>query len=83
MGVVFGAMIVAFWITLLFVLWEGHAEDRAAARLRWVYVAIFAFLSYPVLFALQLGNIELAMFVLLAAFVYLYYERSPLGRGCL
>lgn len=73
--IVFTAMNVGFCITLAFVLWRGVTRRIGNRRLRWIYVAVFSFLSYPVLFALQLGNIELVMFILLAAFVYLYYEK--------
>jgi Glycosyltransferase family 87 len=73
--IVFTAMNVGFCITLALVLWRGVTRRIGNRRLRWIYVAVFSFLSYPVLFALQLGNIELVMFILLAAFVYLYYEK--------
>lgn len=73
--VVFTAMYVAFWITLFLVLWNGVTRRVGSRRLRWAYVAVFSLLSYPVLFALQLGNIEMVMFILLAAFAYLYYEK--------
>jgi hypothetical protein len=73
--VVFTAMNVGFCITLGLVLWRGVTRRIGSRLLRWSYVAVF-FLSYPVLFALQLGNIELVMFILLTAFVYLYYERQ-------
>jgi Glycosyltransferase family 87 len=83
--IVFAAMYLGFWITLAAVLWRGATRRIGSRRLRWIYVAIFTFISYPVLFALDRGNIEVAMFILLAVFVYLYYERQsswawlPLG----
>jgi len=73
--VVFLAMNVVFCVVLGIVLWRGVTRRIGGRRLRWLYLGVF-FLSYPVLFALQLGNIELVMFVLLAAWVYLYYERG-------
>jgi hypothetical protein len=72
---VFMATNVGFGITLGVVLWQGATRRIGSRRLRWLYVIVF-FLSYPVLFALQLGNIELVMFILLAAFVYLHYQRG-------
>ena len=74
--VVFATMYTGFWITLLLVLWRGVTRRIGSRWLRWICVAVFSLLSYPVLIALQLGNLELIMFILLAAFAYLYYEKG-------
>ena len=65
-----------FLATLVAVVWYGVTRRVGGRRLRQAYTAIFVALSYPVLFALQLGNLEMLMFVLLAAFAYLHYERK-------
>lgn len=43
--------------------------------LRWLHTAVLALLGYPVLFALDRGNLEVAVFVLLALWAYLHYVK--------
>jgi hypothetical protein len=74
-ALVFVGMYVLFAVTFVAVCFGGVTRRMGSRRLRWVHVAIFGCLSYPVLFAIQLANVELVMFVLLALFVYLYYEK--------
>lgn len=66
---VFGASLVAL-------LWSGVTARVGPRRLRQAYVAIFCFLSYPVLFLVDRANLEMVVFALLAAFVWLYYWRG-------
>ncbi len=75
----------AFGASLALLTWHGVAARVGSRRLRWAYVLIFCLLSYPVLFLVDRGNLEMLVFVLLAAFVWLYYWRGsrwaflPLG----
>ena len=39
-------------------------------------VAVLVLLSYPVLFVIDRGNLEMVVFIWLAAFFYLYYGRG-------
>ncbi len=66
---VFGASLVAL-------LWSGVTARVGSRRLRQIYVALFCALSYPVLFLADRANLEMLVFALLAAFVWLYYWRG-------
>ncbi len=70
----FALVVAAFLATLALVIWRaGAAIDEPVVRLQ--QVAMLGFLSYPVLFVLDRGNLDMVIFVFLAAFFYLYYER--------
>lgn len=70
----FSLVVAAFLATLALVIWRaGAAIDEPVVRLQ--QVVMLGFLSYPVLFVLDRGNLDMVIFVFLAAFFYLYYER--------
>ena len=66
---VFGASLVAL-------LWYGVTARVGPRRLRQGYVVIFCFLSYPVLMVVDRANLEMLVFALLVAFVWLHYWRG-------
>lgn len=71
------ALILAvFGVSLVALLWYGVSARVGARRLRQGYVVIFSTLSYPVLFVVDRANLEMVVFALLAAFVWLYYWRG-------
>ena len=73
----FGVSVIAFLAALLAVLWwMTRVLDDRFVRVQ--QVVALSLLSYPVLLLLDRGNLEMLVFVLLAAFFYLYYwRRSP------
>jgi hypothetical protein len=74
--VAFGLLVTAFEVVLVLVLWFWTTERLAADRLsRALHVAVLALLPYPVLFVIDRGNLEMAVFIFLAAFFWLYYRR--------
>ena len=71
-------VITAFMATVFAVLYFFAGRRVDDRRIRVLAALALSLASYPVLFALDRGNLEMVVFVLLAAFVYLYYERrSP------
>jgi Glycosyltransferase family 87 len=74
----FAAMVAAFVATLSALLWKWTMRLIGSPIVRAMYVAALGLLAYPVLFALDRGNLEMLVFLMLAAFFYLYYwRRSP------
>lgn len=74
----FAAMTGAFVATLTALLWKWTMRLIGSPIVRAMYVAALGLLAYPVLFALDRGNLEMLVFMMLAAFFYLYYwRRSP------
>jgi len=71
----FAVMCATFVAVLVAVLWSWvtAADMDTGARLQ--QVAILSLLSYPVLFLLDRGNLEMVVFAVLAAFFWLYYAR--------
>ena len=69
-------ILTVFAISLVALLWYGVTARVGPRRLRQGYVMIFCFLSYPVLFVVDRANLEMLVFALLAAFVWLYYWRG-------
>lgn len=69
-------VMAVFGASLALLIWHGVTARVGSRRLRWVYVLIFCFLSYPVLFLVDRANLEMLVFALLAAFVWLYYWRG-------
>ncbi len=67
--------VAVFAIVLVVVLWCGVTARVGSRGVRDAYVVLFGLLSYPVLFLLDRGNLEMLIFVLLAGFCYLYYVR--------
>ena len=72
----FAAIIAAFLAVLVAVLWRWVTASDMGLGARLQQTAILAMLSYPVLFVLDRGNLEMVVFVLLAAFFWLYYARG-------
>jgi hypothetical protein len=64
-----------FMTTLVLVVWFGVTARTGGRRVRDAYVLVFCLLAYPVLMMVDRANLEMVVFVLLAAFVYLYYAR--------
>jgi hypothetical protein len=75
-GVVWVAFNALFVATLVCVVWFGVSRRVGGRRIRAAYTLIFVALSYPVLFVLDRSNLEMLLFVALAAFVYLHYVRK-------
>jgi hypothetical protein len=74
----FAAMTAAFVATLTALLWKWTMRLVESPVVRVMYVATLGFLAYPVLFALDRGNLEMLVFMMLTAFFYLHYwRRSP------
>jgi len=71
----FAAMTAAFIATLAALLWKWTMRLMGSPIVRAMYVAALGLLAYPVLFALDRGNLEMLVFIMLAAFFYLYYWR--------
>lgn len=78
----------AFLLVLAAVVRFGVTARVGGRAVRDAYILIFCLCSYPVLFLLDRGNLEMIVFVLLAAFVYLYYVKAsawawlPLSLAC-
>ncbi len=77
--VAFGLLVGAFLVVLVLLLWRWTtATLRADPLVRALHVAILTLLAYPALFVIDRGNLEMLVFILLAAFFWLYYaRRSP------
>ena len=75
----FAVVLAAFLATLAALLWKWTTAGlRVDPMVRVLHVAVLTFLAYPVLFVVDRGNLEMVVFVMLAAFFYLYYVRhSP------
>ncbi len=74
--VAFVLVVSAFFVSLLAVLWGWLTRPVRSSVARLQLVAVFALLSYPVLFAIDRGNLEMVVFVLLALFFWLHYGRG-------
>jgi hypothetical protein len=69
-----------FMGTLCYIVYRHFIDSMEDKALKTLLLFVFAFLSYPVLFALDRANVELALFMFLALFFYFYYARkSNLG----
>jgi hypothetical protein len=73
--VAFVLVVTSFLVSLLAVLWSWLTRPVRSTVARLQLVAVFALLSYPVLFAVDRGNLEMVVFVLLALFFWLHYGR--------
>jgi hypothetical protein len=71
----FALVVVTFLAVLGLICWRLLAGGEAPLTVRAQHVAILVLLSYPVLFVIDRGNLEMVMFVVLALFFYLYYGR--------
>lgn len=71
----FVIVVAVFVAVLVLVCWKWITAVTTLAALRLLQVAVLALLSYPVLFVIDRGNLEMVVFVFLAAFFYLYYVR--------
>lgn len=71
-GVGLAFIVAIFLATLVAVLWFVAARGVRDPLSRVQQVVVLTLLAYPVLFAIDRGNLEMVVFVLLAAFFYLY-----------
>lgn len=75
MWVAFGVLVAAFLATVLLVV--RHATALVGpSPVRVLHVAVVVLMSYPVLFVIDRGNLEMLVFIFLAAFFYLYFGRK-------
>ena len=70
------AVVAMFLVVLVLVVWFGVTARVGGRVARDVYTLVLCALAYPVLLTLDRSNLEMVVFVLLAAFVYLYYVRD-------
>ena len=70
----FALVVVAFLAVLVGLCWRMIGGEAPLAT-RAQQVAVLVLLSYPVLFVIDRGNLEMVMFVALGLFFYLYYGR--------
>jgi hypothetical protein len=67
---------VVFLAALAALLWRWFSPQAGQDGLvRLMTTVILGALAYPVLFVVDRGNLEMVVFVLLAVFFYLYFER--------
>ena len=71
-GVGLGLIVASFLAAMFGMLWfvAGRGVRDPVSRLQ--QVLVLTLFAYPVLFAIDRGNLEMVVFVLLAAFFYLY-----------
>lgn len=67
---------VLFVVVLVVLLWRWALDCEDEALLRLQELVVLVAFSYPVLFALDRGNIEILIFVLLAGFFYFLYKHD-------
>ena len=76
LGMVLLVALFLFVLAVMLARWAADAEEDVLTRVQQVFIVIV--LSYPVLFALDRGNLEMLLFVLIAGFFYfLYVRESP------
>ena len=71
----FALVVGAFLVVLALVCWRWIIPAALLTALRLQQAAVLILLSYPVLFVIDRGNLEMVVFIFLAAFFYLYYGR--------
>lgn len=71
----FAIVVGVFLFVLAVVCWKWITAAATMTAVRLQQVAVLMLLSYPVLFVVDRGNLEMVVFVFLAAFFYLYYGR--------
>jgi hypothetical protein len=69
-------VVAAFLATILFVVWRTCADASAPVAARVRDTVVLGVFTYPVLVALDRGNQEMMVFILLALFTYLHYKRG-------
>ena len=75
-SVAFAAVVAVFLGVLVSIVWRWITASDEAWSSRAQTTAILVLLSYPVLFVLDRGNLEMVVFILLALFFWLYYARG-------
>lgn len=72
----FALMVALFLVVVAFMLkgWVVDVDEHLTEKV--THAVILTALSYPVLFALDRGNVEILIFVLLAGFFYFTYKRD-------
>jgi hypothetical protein len=71
-----GLVVGVFVASVAAVMWCVATRTVRSPLRRLGVVAALTFLPYPVLFAIDRGNLEMVVFVFLAAFFFLYYRRQ-------
>lgn len=81
----FVCVVAVFLVTLVLVLWKWATAPVTNVWVRALCVVVLTCLAYPVIFTIDRGNLEMVVFVFLAAFFALYFRRRsawaflPLG----
>ncbi len=81
----FVCVVAVFLVTLVLVLWKWTTAPVTNVWVRALCVVVLTCLAYPVIFTIDRGNLEMVVFVFLAAFFALYFRRRsawaflPLG----
>ncbi len=75
-NVAFVALAGTFAATLSLAVWRYATARLDSPVLRLHYVLLLGLLTYPVLFAIDRGNLDMLVFIALAAFFYLHYARA-------
>ena len=65
-----------FLAGMVLLLWETYVDALSSRVERLTYLLVLLALSYPVLFVLERGNIEMVLFIVMAGFLYLYYVKG-------
>ena len=68
-----GLVVTAFLAALAALVWHWLTFALGAPLLRLPHALVLTLFAYPVLWVVDRGNLEMVVFVLLAAFFYLYY----------
>jgi hypothetical protein len=69
----FALVVAAFLATLATLVWRCLTPGLGTPLERLPYALVLTLFTYPVLFVIDRGNLEMVVFVLLAAFFYLYF----------
>jgi hypothetical protein len=73
-----GAIVVqalTFIVALSVLLWRAFVDTVTPLGKRVVFFLVLLVFSYPVLFVLERGNVEMLLFVAIVGFFYLYYVK--------
>lgn len=71
----FVMLVLAFLSTLCAMLWTYATRGLDSSTLRVHYTLLLGLLTYPVIFIIDRGNLDMVVFIALAAFLYAYLVR--------
>lgn len=74
----FYSIILVFYLTMFYQNYNYIINDIENKFSQYHIFMIFTFISYPVLFALDRGNIEIILYIFLALFFYFYSKDKPI-----